>query len=138
MKNFYLYSALFCTSLVFASTVAVAVPAVDNTGVAAIITCPTSATGAAIPATAYHSDKIVFAITDKLVAQNTADQIRLDAIPFNTPLDIKVKDDPRKVAHIKNKVLTFLGASTNPQLGNAAKIRIDSVLYAAVVCPKSP
>lgn len=138
MKNFYLYSALFCTSLVFASTVAVAVPAVDNTGVAAITTCPTSATGAVIPATAYHSDKIVFAITDKLVAQNTADQIRLDAIPFNTPLDIKVKDDPRKVAHIKNKVLTFLGASTNPQLGNAAKIRIDSVLYAAVVCPKSP
>ena len=138
MNNNSLNFALICATLLSVNTAMAAVPAVEKVGVAAITVCPTSVTGAAIPATAYHSDKIVFAVIDKLVAQNTVEQERLNAIPFNTPLDIKVKDDPRKVADIKSKILTFLGASTDPQFGNAAKIKIDSVTYTAVVCPKSP
>jgi hypothetical protein len=138
MKNFCFYTVPLCLAALCTNAAVAAVPSVESVGTAAIIKCPTSTTGAAIPAVVYHSDKIVFTILDKLTATNAADQEKLSAIPLNTSLDIKIRDNPRAVANIKSKVLTFLGASVNPQFDNAAKIKIDSVEYAAVVCPKSP
>jgi hypothetical protein len=81
---------------------------------------------------AKHMDKIIFHITDELVAVNPNDQPQLDAVPQNRRLDIKVLDDPQTVADLKAKVLTFLRASVTPANLNA--IVIDDVDY-AVVCP---
>jgi hypothetical protein len=131
-----LVTTLLFLGLAYTGPALALVPGVDTKGVPAITTCPTSVTGAIIPATAYHSDKIVFTIADILLAANTADQNRLSTLPLNTELDIKVRDNPALVANIKSKVLTFLGAAltaTNEQL-----IKIISVEYAAIVCPKSP
>ena len=60
------------------------------------------------------------------------DQPQLDAVPRNRRLDIKVLDDPRTIADLKAKVLTFLGAAVLP--ANLNTIVIDDVDY-AVVCP---
>ncbi|MBK8814040.1 MAG: hypothetical protein IPN42_00270 [Methylococcaceae bacterium] len=122
--------------ILFAGNASAVVPTVEDKGVAAITTCPTSPTGALIPATAYHSDKIVFTILGTLQAALAADQGALSKLLQNTEMDIKVRDNPRQVADIKSKVLSFLGAAVNPN--NAGLIKIISVEYAAVVCPKSP
>jgi hypothetical protein len=81
---------------------------------------------------AVHMDKIIFRITDELLAAAAADQAQLDAVPRNSALDIKVLDDPRTVADLKAKVLTFLGAQVTAANRNA--ITVTDVDY-AVVCP---
>ena len=67
-----------------------------------------------------------------MTALNAADQMVLNAVPKQTTLDIKVLDDPRTVADVKGKVLTFLGAADTAV--NRSVINIDDVDY-AVVCP---
>ncbi|NJO13023.1 MAG: hypothetical protein HC872_05670 [Gammaproteobacteria bacterium] len=84
------------------------------------------------PVRAVHMDKIIFHLTGELVAANPNDQPQLDAVPQNRRLDIKVLDDPRTVADLKAKVLTFLGAALIPP--NFNTVVIDDVDY-AVVCP---
>jgi hypothetical protein len=112
-----------------------AVPPVDKLGLAAQVTCPTPLNAAAI----YHFDKIVFMIIGQLHAATVGiptDQAALNALPLNTELDIKIRDNPRTVADLKSKVLSFLGAAVDPE--NAKFIQIREVTYTAVVCPKSP
>jgi hypothetical protein len=106
-----------------------AVPPVDSVGKAALIRCGTN-NGVVVRAS--HADKIVFALAGFLQAQLPDDQPGLDKLPRNTPLDIKVIDDPRTVADISGKVLTFLGAADTS--ANREGVRIVEVKY-AMVCP---
>jgi hypothetical protein len=108
-----------------------AVPPVDGTGRAAFAGCPASTL--TVPAI-YHFDKIIFSIsaTPPLVAVNPADQPALNALPRNLPLDIKVLDNPRTIAHLKAKVLSFLGATVTPNSFPA--VNIIEVEYATAVC----
>jgi hypothetical protein len=106
------------------------VPIVDGIGDPAIVICKVLPNGMAVKAV--HMDKIIFRITDFLVAAAAADQPQLNDIPRNTPHDIKVLDDPKTVADLKAKVLTFLGALVTPANRNA--ITVIDVDY-AVVCP---
>lgn len=107
-----------------------AVPGVDGRGVGAPTACPATLDVPAI----YHFDKIVFQISQegKLVAANAADQPALDKLPRQTPLDIKVTDNPKRVADLEGKVLTFLGAI--PDAEGRLAININNVLYATAVC----
>jgi hypothetical protein len=108
------------------------VPPVDPNGVPAVVVCEVIG-GAPIPAV--HMDKIIFHITGPLVAMAQPDQPALNAVPQNSRLDIKVLDNPRTVADLKAKVLTFLRAAVNP--ANRNNVVIDDVDY-AVVCPRIP
>lgn len=119
---------LVASSFVSSLQAGAAVPTVDGRGTPAISKCPTTST---VPLV-YHSDKIVFIITGNLKAAIAIDQQKLDAVPRGVPLDIKVKDDPNTVAHLKSKVLSFLGASVSAE--NAQAINITQVLYATAVC----
>lgn len=110
------------------------VPGVDGKGVPAISTCPSPSN----LITVFHSDKIVFVIIGGLQAVLAADQLALNNLPRNVELDIKVRDNPRLIANLRLKVLSFLGASIDPASGNADKIVIREVEYTAVVCPKLP
>jgi hypothetical protein len=107
-----------------------AVPPVDGRGTPAPTACPATLTVPAIG----HFDKIVFELDPQfpLPAANPADQPALDKIPRGVPLDIKVLDNPRTVADLQLKVLTFLGAIANVDTRRAVKI--NSVLYATAVC----
>jgi len=107
-----------------------AVPPVDSVGRPALVRCGTTANGQVIRAS--HADKIVFELLGFLQAQLGADQPDLNLVPRNTALDIKVIDDPKTVADIKGKVLTFLGAADIPP--NREALRIAEVKY-AMVCP---
>ena len=69
-----------------------------------------------------HWDKIIFIITSPELAQ----KLNFSA---DTELDIKVLDNPRQVADIKQKVLNFLGT---PNV-NKSSIKIVDVDY-AIVC----
>lgn len=121
---------LAITLTTFATSLAQAdVPTVDPIGHPAIVVCKVLPAG---PVRAVHMDKIVFRILGPLVAAGGGDQAALDAIIRNNPLDIKVLDDPRTVADLKAKVLTFLGAMVTP--ANRAQLEIQQVTY-AVVCP---
>jgi len=115
-----------------------AVPAVDGKGIPAVATCAPTVSGTN-GAAVLHFDKIIFMITGKLVAANSADQPALDAVPLNTELDIKVKDNPKTVADLKGKVLTFLGALPNSTAAapnqNRSSIQIINVEYAVVCAP---
>ena len=106
-----------------------AVPLVDSVGKGALIRCGTT-NGVIIRAS--HADKIVFMIVGFLQAQLPNDQPALDKLPRNDQLDIKVLDDPKTVADISGKVLTFLGAADTTE--NRAALRIVEVKY-AMVCP---
>jgi hypothetical protein len=77
-----------------------------------------------------HWDKIVFQINESGLTTGTAD---IAAFPTNTPLDIKVLDDPRTFADIKKKVLDFLELPDNPANRNA--ISIIDVEY-AIICAR--
>lgn len=122
-----------CTAaMLFCNSATAAVPPVETRGVAALTVCPTTL---AAP-TAVYSDKIVFKIIGTLIANLPADQGALDKLPRGTELDIKIRDNPKYVANIKSKVLSFLGAQSNAN--NAGSIQILNVLYTAVVCPKLP
>jgi hypothetical protein len=57
-------------------------------------------------------------------------------LPPNSPLDIKVLDDPRTVADIKKKVLDFLKVPYNQQTRNA--ITIIDVEYETVCAQVGP
>lgn len=78
--------------------------------------------------TVQHWDKIVFSIINPDLAR----KVNLTA---NTELDIKVLDDPTKVADIKQKVLTFLNVPKPliPVFRNS--IKIINVEYAVVYAP---
>ncbi len=139
-KRILFLAPLFAAASIYASDTLAAVPPVDGIGKPASIACPVSTTGVVIPPSIYHFDKVIFTITGKLQATNTVDQQALDNLVSNTinkPLDIKILDNPRTVANLKSKVLTFLGA--DPKIdSNWASIEITDVEYASVVCPKSP
>lgn len=111
-----------------------AVPTVDRVGKPALTVCP-SMTGRD---TIHHFDKVIFQIgAGNLVPILAADAAALNALPRVTDLDIKIVDDPKTVADLESKVLSFLGA----QPANAANrllLRISDVEYASVVCPRAP
>ena len=115
--------------LLACSAVMAAVPPLEGYGGPAVYSCPTTITRD----TPYYSDKIVFIITGALTAAKPVDQQALDALPHNTELDIKVRDNPRAVAFLKSKILTFLGAQVEPI--NAGVIQILSVQYTVIMCP---
>ena len=69
-----------------------------------------------------HWDKIVFFI-------RTPDLASKVNLPANTELDIKVLDDPHKVADIKQEVLTFLEVPNEPK----SAIQIVNVDY-SIIC----
>jgi hypothetical protein len=124
---------LSATPVVSASQALAVVPSVDGKGVPALARCWAATPGN--PTTVLqvlHFDKIIFSVGQgQLVPILPADVAALIAIPRLTDLDIKVKDDPRTVADLKGKVLTFLGARTTA--ANRALIRIIDVEY-AVIC----
>jgi hypothetical protein len=68
-----------------------------------------------------HWDKIIFAIKSPQLAAKVK-------LPLNTELDIKVLDDPTKVADLKQKVLIFLKVPTEPR----SSIDILEVRYAMI------
>jgi hypothetical protein len=107
-----------------------AVPAVEGRAEKAPIACRADVLAPQV----YHMDKIVFDIAPepKLTARQAADQVHLDALPRITPLDIKVLDNPRAIADLKGKVLSFIGAADTPT--NRQAIIIREVLYATAVC----
>ena len=111
-----------------AQQAAAAVPFVDGKGIPASTTCPAGLVAPAI----IHFDKIVFQITGALLAVNAADQNAMDALPRQTPLDIKVYDNPKRVADLDSKVLTFLNAQVTT--ANRQAIQIGDVTYATAVC----
>jgi hypothetical protein len=79
-----------------------------------------------MPVRLVHMGKIIFRINGELTAAAAADQAQLDNVPRNTPHDIKVLDDPRTVADLKAKVLTFLGAQlTAANRNNTTIIDVD-------------
>jgi len=119
------------TACVLPTVSLAAVPPVEKAGKAAITSCPDSA-----KTLVYHSDKIVFIIgASGLKATLAGDQPKLDALPRQTELDIKIQDKQNYVADIKAKVLDFLGAAIIPE--NLSNIQIRDVEYTAVVCPKT-
>jgi len=69
-----------------------------------------------------HWDKIIF----KIVSQELAKKIK---VPYNSELDIKVPDQPDKVADIKKKVLEFFKIPS----GNRTAIQIVDVDY-SIIC----
>jgi len=113
-----------------ASQVLAVVPPVDGKGVPALARCVEGTTTLPV----LHFDKIIFMVgTGQLTPATPADFNQLNAIPRLSELDIKVKDDPKTVADLKSKVLTFLGAAITPT--NRALIRIVDVEY-AVICAR--
>ena len=132
MKRLTLIAAVMISAAphLYSQQAAAAVPGLDGRGVGAPTACPAIAD---IPQI-LHFDKLVFVILaePKLVAANTADQDALDKLPRQTPLDIKVSDNPRRVADLKAKVLTFLGAAVTD--ANRQAINMTNVLYATAVC----
>lgn len=119
----------FAIETLFSNQAIAVVPLVEVLGTAAITQCPTNVA----PDTVFHSDKIVFKITSALSTAIVADRAALAALPQNVELDIKIRDNPTRIANIKQKVLTFLGAA--PNAANRAKITITDFEYTAVVCP---
>ena len=122
-------AAAFAAAAVSPALTSAAVPPVDPVGKGAVIKCGTT-NGVIIRAA--HADKIIFVLTGFLQAALPGDQPDLDKVPRNTELDIKVIDDPKTVADLKGKVLTFLGALDIPP--NREAVRIMQVQY-AMVCP---
>lgn len=122
--------AALATVLAAHSPVQAATQSVDRAGKAAVIVCGKSAAGAKVEAV--HVDKIIFMLTGTLQALNPVDQEDLNAIPRQVELDIKVLDNPRRIADLRGKVLSFIGAVDLPTYRQFVKI-ID-VDY-AVVCP---
>ena len=132
--NFLRISALSAAAcLAAAITPAVShavVPAVDKIGQPAVIRCGTTPAGVEIFAS--HADKIIFSLGGFLQAVVPAEQAALDTVPRDTKLDIKVLDNPRTVADLKGKVLSFLGAVDSAVARQ--QVQIVDVVY-AMVCP---
>ena len=106
------------------------VPEVDPVGRPARIVCGNTAGGQQVFAA--HADKIIFTLSGALAAQQQADQAALNNVPRDTELDIKVIDDPRTIADLKGKVLSFIRAADNAAA--RAAVKIVDVDY-AMVCP---
>ena len=129
-RNLLIASAAAC---VLALPAGAAVPSVDSKGRPAQIKCGTSATGKTI--FAEHSDKIIFQLANQqLQAIDPADQQALNQVPRDTDLDVKLRDNPKTVADLKGKLLSFLGAVDGPEA--RAAVRILDVEY-AMVCPSA-
>jgi hypothetical protein len=109
------------------------VPVVDRVGRPAVVSCGKTPAGTTVYAT--HMDKIIFHLTGALLAAAPADQPALNAVVRDSRLDIKVLDNPRTVADLKAKVLSFLRAAVTP--ANRENVTIDDVDY-AVICPQIP
>jgi hypothetical protein len=75
-----------------------------------------------------HWDKIVFTIQDPNIAKRAN-------VTANTPLDIKVLDDPHTVADIKQKVIQFLKLPDRPEVRKS--ISVGLVEY-AIICAAAP
>ncbi len=58
--------------------------------------------------------EFIFHLSGVLLATAPADQPALNAVVRDSRLDIKVLDNPRTVADLKAKVLTFLRAAVTP------------------------
>ena len=131
MKKSTLLAVLIATTALAAADVANAVvPSVDHSGKPALSACPAGAARRV-----YHFDKVVFQLAPgNLVPIAAADVGPLNALPRNTDLDIKVIDDPRTVADLESKVLSFLGAQP-ANANNRQLLRITDVEYASIVCP---
>lgn len=130
-KRSILLALVFAAAPLYAQQAAAAVPIVDSRGVPAPVVCPATTTQQA-PIIG-HFDKVVFGIGGKLIALNPNDQPALDALPRNTELDVKISDNPKTIADLKGKVLSFVGADPK-NADNRASIRIINVLYATAVC----
>lgn len=134
MKAFNLSAtcAALAFALAFPAVSRADVPVVDRIGKPAAIKCGFSANGASIAAA--HADKIIFALLGGLQAVDPADQGALNQVPRNTELDIKVLDNPRNIADLRGKVLSFLGAVDNADA--RLQVKIFEVQY-AMVCPST-
>ena len=106
------------------------VPFVERLGKGAVIKCGFNAAGATV--FAVHADKIIFGLSGVLQAAVGVDQGPLDAIPRDTELDIKVLDNPKNIADLKGKVLSFIGAADTAVARQS--VRIIDVEY-AMICP---
>lgn len=131
MKKSTLLSVVIATTIVAAADVAhAAVPPVDKAGKPALVVCP-----AGTAKRIFHFDKVIFQLsTGNLIPIIAADAAALNALPRNTDLDIKIIDDPRTVADLESKVLSFLGAQPS-NAGNRQLLRIPDVEYTTIVCP---
>ena len=140
MKSFKTFRLAVTTAALLAAGAAAILPAtslavvppVDPVGLPARAVCGNTAGGQQVFAA--HADKIIFMLTDaqELVALQQADQPALDNVPRNTELDIKVLDDPRTIADLKGKVLSFIRAADGAVA--RSKVKIIDVDY-AMVCP---
>lgn len=98
--------------------------AVEQTASPQIQACPDSAI--------QHWDKIVFMITRQNVAANLQ-------VPFRSPLDVKVLDDPNTVADLKLKVMDFFRTHLGSNIPDFREaIDIISVAYAISGCVAVP
>lgn len=121
---------------------ATAAPPVDMIGRPALVACP-PATATANASSIQHFDKIIFKITGHLIAPaSTTGAANAQAIlddfvkgVMDKPLDIKVVDNPKTIADLKGKVLSFVGADPK-NAENWPVVEIINVEYSAVVCPK--
>ena len=131
MKKSLLLSVVLATTTVGAADVSFAlVPPVDRVGRPALIICP----AAAPPQAIFHFDKVIFQLAPgNLFAINANDAAALNALPRDTDLDIKIVDNPKTVAALEAKVLSFLGAR-NIEV-NRDKLTISDVELSSVVCP---
>ena len=135
MKKSTLLSVVIATTTIAAAAdvAYAAVPAVDPAGKPALVICPTTTAGA--PNRIYHFDKVIFQIAvGELVPIVAVDAAALKALPRATDLDIKISDNPRTVADLEGKVLSFLGAQPG-NAGNRQLLRISDVEYTTIVCP---
>jgi hypothetical protein len=96
--------------------------------------CGTPTSGNICPATnIQHWDKIIFEIKDRRLAEKLN-------LPEDSELDIKVIDDPTKVADIKKKVLDFLKMPDDKPLiiNKTEDIKIIDVEYAIICAASNP
>ena len=129
-KLFFLFSLLITLELFLANQAAAAVPTFDNIGKPASVQC--TATDRYYKRI-YHFDKIIFKILPgNLQPVYANDYWILNKLPRNYELDIKVLDDPRTIAGLRGKVLSFMGAALTD--ANAKLVNIVDVEYATAVC----
>ena len=131
MKKSTLLSVVIATTTIAAADVAyAAVPPVDRAGRPALTAC-----GTGTPQRIFHFDKVIFQLAPgNLVPIIATDAAALNALPRNLDLDIKIIDNPRTVADLESKVLSFLGAQPRSS-GNRELLRISDVEYTTIVCP---
>lgn len=129
MKLHILAASLAVTTLL-ASTADAAVPRVDPKGVPALTSCGNVGWNGQ-PMRLEHFDKVIFGVIEPLQSADPADQPTLiQSIQPEEVYDIKIRDNPKTVADLKGKTLTFLGAALTPD--NRKRLRIIDVEYTSV------